>query len=67
MQEPNPLSANVRLWGLVTGSSTNRAYTIATSVERIKETIEFAVSKSPLPEKVWLSTPPVLEHSCSKN
>lgn len=67
MLEPTPLSTRVRLWGLVTGSSPNRAYTIVTSVERIKETIEFAESKSPLPENVWFSTPPILEHSCRKN
>lgn len=65
MLEPNPLFQRVRLWGLVTGSNSSRNYTVVTSVARIKETIEHAVTQSLVPQGSWSSTRPVLEHSCS--
>lgn len=67
MLEPNPLSAKVRLWGLVTGSSQSRNYTIVTSVTRIKEAINHAVTQSLSPQDSWTRTPPGLEHTCGKN
>ena len=67
MLEPNPIFGKVRLWGLVTGSSPSRNYTIVTSVTRIKEAIEHAITQSVIPQDSWTRTLPPLEHTCSKN
>lgn len=67
MLEPSPLSEKVRLWGLVTGSSSSRDYTIVTSGARIKEAIEHAVTQTVASQDSWAHTPPSLEHACSKN
>jgi hypothetical protein len=62
MREPSLLSGSVRLFGLVTGFNASfRAYTLITSVTRIKEAIEHAVAQEAVLVDAWTSGPPPLE------
>jgi hypothetical protein len=67
MAEPLPLSGGIRLFGLITGGSyvqSNKDYAIATSVTRIKETIEHAHPISSKTSSKWSLEPPQLSIQC---
>jgi hypothetical protein len=58
VSEPNLLGPSLRVLGLVTGTNEKRNYTIATSVSRIKETLDHAIKQISTPQKSWSVTPP---------
>lgn len=65
MKEYLPLTGQIRLWGLVTGGNmVGRDYTIITPVERIIQTIEYAISKDFPQNRGWTNEPPKLPIKC---
>ncbi len=67
MREPSLFRPKIQLFGLVTGSNPSRSHTIATSVTKIKETIDHAAKQTSLQaEMSWSKTPPSLPRSCKE-
>jgi hypothetical protein len=66
LREPRAFAAGVYLWGLVTGSSPGRNYTIVTRPEKIAETLAYARTIAK-PNDQWSDTPPSLPLLCNPN
>jgi hypothetical protein len=65
MRELLPFKRKINLWGLITGGNLKGLdYAMVTSVERIKETIEFAVANKTTANRNWTITPPSLPIKC---